>query len=210
MDKYIDFWNLMAFDYAGGTFSNGTGYLANVYKSDTNPDATPFATDPAIKDYIAGGVPPEKIVLGMPLYGRSFANTQGMGEPFDGAGKGTWEDGNWDYSELPHPGATVHNDMDIIGSYGYDSNKDFLISFDTPQVQAKKADYITSNNLGGGWWWESSSDKTGADSLVQTVSESQKRHALTFVDLLLGHRPMGWNWSLRAAREPAQLPAIKV
>jgi chitinase len=159
----------MAFDYAGGTFSDYSGYLANVHKGD-DPNATPFATEPAIQDYIAGGVPPEKIVLGMPLYGRSYANTAGMGEPFDGVGDGSWADGNWDYKDLPRPGATVYNDFDIVGSYGYNNNTNYLVSFDTPEIQAKKADYITSTGLGGGWWWESSSDKTGADSLVGTVS----------------------------------------
>lgn len=170
MDKYIDFWNLMAFDYAGGTFSNYSGYLSNLYLSDSNPKATPFATDPAIQDYLAAGVPAEKIVLGMPLYGRSFANTDGMGKTFNGVGDGSWEKGTWDYKDLPQPGSTVHNNMDVVEAYSYDSNTNYLISYDTPEVQKKKAQYITANQLGGGWWWESSSDKSGADSLVQTVS----------------------------------------
>lgn len=169
MDQYLDFWNLMAFDYAGSGFANYSGYQANLYKSEDNPNATPFDTDTCIKDYIANGVPSDKIVLGMPLYGRSFANTTGIGKPFNGGGGGTWEDGNWDYKDLPHSGATVHNSADVGGAYGYDSSTELLISFDTPEIQTQKAEYITSKNLGGGWWWESSSDKTGQGSLVQTV-----------------------------------------
>ncbi|KAK1916151.1 hypothetical protein P3342_003966 [Pyrenophora teres f. teres] len=62
LDRYIDRWNLMAFDYQGGGFSNYTGHLSNVYASTTNPRSTdgwvnetqsfaPFNTKAAIDYY---------------------------------------------------------------------------------------------------------------------------------------------------------------
>ncbi|KFY67497.1 hypothetical protein V496_01547 [Pseudogymnoascus sp. VKM F-4515 (FW-2607)] len=58
-----------------------------------NPASTPYSTDFAIKQYVAAGVTSSKIVIGMPIYSRSFEATAGLGKPFTGIGSGTWENG---------------------------------------------------------------------------------------------------------------------
>jgi len=59
------------------------------------------------------------MVLRIPLYGRSFENTNGIHQPYSGVGPGSWGDGVWDVKTLPLPGAKVTEDFTTGGSYSY-------------------------------------------------------------------------------------------
>lgn len=189
MDPYVDNWNLMAFDYQGPGFSNFTGHLSNVYPSSKNPRATdgwdvvtedfvPFNTKEAIDYYKANVASPSKIQLGMPLYGRSFANVvdlskeqRGLGQKFNGSGDGTWEPGTLDYKVLPQNGSKVYHDKETLAAWSWDPVRKQMVSFDTPKVASWKTDYLMQEGLGGAWWWESSGDFPVTDdkSIVATV-----------------------------------------
>ncbi|KAH5715069.1 chitinase [Parastagonospora nodorum] len=189
MDQCVDNWNLMAFDYQGGGFSNFTGHQSNVYASKTNPKTTdgwdsvlgkfmPFNTKEAIDYYKANVASPCKIVLGMPLYGRSFGNVvdlskdqRGLGQKFNGSGEGTWEPGTLDYKFLPLNGSKVYQDKETLSSWSWDPVKKEVVSFDTPKTAVWKTDFLKSEGLGGAWWWDSSSDLpiTNDKSIISTV-----------------------------------------
>ncbi|KAG8759945.1 hypothetical protein FRC12_009648 [Ceratobasidium sp. 428] len=161
MDASLSFWNLMAYDYAG-SWSTTSDDQANLY----GPTNSKTDTDTAVKWYTANGAAANKIALGMPLYGRAFEQTNGIRQPFNGIGTGTWEAGVYDYKALPISGAKVTENSALGSSYSYDSAKKELVSYDTPNIIRQKAAYIKSKGLAGGMFWELSSDKTGADNLV--------------------------------------------
>ena len=168
MDRLLDFWNLMAYDYAG-SWDSTAGHQANLAPSYSNPASTPFSTIAAIDDYVARGIHPSKIVMGMPLYGRAFENTDGPGTPYSGIGQGTWEAGVYDYKALPQPGAEEREDAEAGATYSYDPGRRVMVSYDTVGLARRKAEFIRQRGLGGGMWWESSADKAGDQSLIGNV-----------------------------------------
>lgn len=191
MDKYLDQWNLsksppnpyplrlatvtdryiVAYDYSG-SFSAATAHQANLYPNPKNAPSTPFSTARAITDYKTAGVPPSKIILGIPIYGRAFTGTAGLGKPFSGIGSGSWEDGIWDYKALPRPGATELYDAVAGASYSYDGKAGggTVISYDNKAEVGRKVGYVKGMGLGGTMFWEASADKLGGESLIGTAA----------------------------------------
>ena len=108
----------------------------------------------------------------MPIYGRAFESTSGIGQPYSGVGSGSWENGIWDYKVLPKAGATVITDSVAGATYSYDSSAQELISYDTPAEVQTKVSYIKSKGLGGGMYWEASADRTDDQSLIGTSYNS--------------------------------------
>ncbi|TVY16741.1 Endochitinase 1, partial [Lachnellula arida] len=168
MDRYLDFWNLMAYDYAG-SWDAKAGHQANIAPSRQYPDATPFNSQSAVGYYKGQGVPGQKIVLGMPLYGRAFCETEGLGRAFSGVGEGSWENGVFDFKALPLVGAAEHWDREAGATYSYDPVKKHLVAYDTAEMAREKTRWLKSEGLGGAMWWESSGDRSGEGSLIGAV-----------------------------------------
>ncbi|KAJ7783186.1 glycoside hydrolase, partial [Mycena metata] len=165
MDKYLDYWNLMAYDYCEykifqldpeelkpGSWDSIANHQANVFGG-------PISSSVSVNWYISQGVERSKIILGVPLYGRSFMNTEGPGKPFSGIGPGSWEQGVYDYRALPLPGSHVFRDEKALASWSYDYEKKEMISFDTDEVAKWKGEWIRKEGLGGMMVWELSGDK---------------------------------------------------
>lgn len=184
----VDGFNLMAFDYQGGGFSNFTGHQSNLYLDTKNPRATSgwvvedneyrdFSTEIAVNYYKSQVADSTKIVLGMPLYGRSFGSVvdmspkrNGLAQRFNGTGEGTWEPGVLDYKDLPQNGSKVYTDDEAVASWSWDPMKKQFVSFDTPEVAITKTEYAMHNDLGGMWFWESSGDFKITDKRSQVAT----------------------------------------
>lgn len=136
-----------------GSWDQIANHQANVYGG-------PINSYQAIQWYTDNGVARHKIVMGIPLYGRSFMNTVDKpGAPFSGLGPGSWEQGVYDYRALPLPGSYVFEDKEAVASWTYDYNKKEFISFDSESVGHSKGDWIRQEGLRGSMFWELSGDK---------------------------------------------------
>lgn len=169
MDQYLDHWNLMSYDYGSswvafpllvshvppaGSWDSVSGHQAVVH----GPNNT-INTERAVSFYTSHGVAPGKLIIGMPLYGRSFMQTAGPGTPFSGVGSGSWEAGVYDYRALPLPGSQVFEDHQRLASWSYDPAKREMISYDTEPIVRGKGKWIRQNGFGGAMFWELSGDK---------------------------------------------------
>ncbi|TFK97754.1 glycoside hydrolase superfamily [Pterulicium gracile] len=167
MNAALDYWNLMAYDYAG-SWLNFTDHQANVYGG----TRTNVSTDQALSWYFSKGASASKISLGLPIYGRAFENTAGVGQPYSGIGPGTTEAGIYSYKALPLAGAQVFQDTKELTSWSYDAAKREFVSYDTPAIIKLKTQWANSKNLAGTFFWELSTDKTGSESLVSTTANA--------------------------------------
>jgi chitinase len=168
--KVIDWFNLMAYDFHGG-WSERTHFNAPLYaiKNDPTKDETirkHFNGDSAVKAYRAAGVPPDKLVLGVPFYGRGWAGVKDRDhglfqKPAKALPRGTHEAGVFDYKDLAanYQGKFArHWHKEAMVPWLYDSKSGIMITYDDPESLKIKAEYVAKNDLGGIMLWELSGD----------------------------------------------------
>ena len=78
LSQYLDFITVMNYDYHG-QWDNKTGHVAPMYAhpEDDNPQ---FNVEYSIDYWIQLGADPQKLILGMPMYGRADGLSLSMGE----------------------------------------------------------------------------------------------------------------------------------
>ncbi|GAA6027398.1 hypothetical protein JCM8097_007829 [Rhodosporidiobolus ruineniae] len=191
MDQYLSFWNLMAYDYSG-PWDSTANHQANLF----SPNPSALSTDRAIRmftDPQNGGVPVGKLVLGIPLYGRSFLATSGPGTPFSGVGPGSWEAGSYDYKALPLPGHVESFDPHAVASSSYNAATREFISYDTEEAARAKAEFVCVNGMQGAMYWELSGDKpAGKGGIVHAVKGRMEREGMDRRLNWLDYRSSRW------------------
>ena len=174
---YLDFINVMTYDYHGG-WEYQTGHNAPMQAAEGDPfaQAQTYTIQSTIEAYLNAGIPNEKVVMGLPFYGRGW---QGVGSGDAGkfqsatgaASNGTWEAGVFDYKDLKNnflgQGYTRYWDDAAQVPWLYNPNTGIWISYDDAESIEIKSDYIVSQNLGGAMYWELSSDTHDAELLTK-------------------------------------------
>jgi chitinase len=176
MNKYLDWFNVMTYDFHG-SWEAKTGHNTQMYedKNDTSSDAPPafikskYNCDTAIQAYIKAGIPREKIIMGMALYGHGWqgvTSTEQNGFSQNASNvppMGTWEPGSYDYDDLKKnylPTYARFWDNSSKVPFLFNKEKGMWITYDDLQSNTVKNNYILQEKLGGAMFWEFSCDRS--------------------------------------------------
>jgi chitinase len=161
IQKSLDWINLMTYDFHVAT-EERTGLLSPLYGSPRDPDPVSresFNADAAVKAFLAAGVAPKKIVLGIPFYGRSWKGTSGDGlfQMAGGPAMGQDEPGYMSYTEIvqgPMKSSQRYWEEDAKVPWLHDSESGVFISYEDAESIGWKVRYIREKDLGGAMVWE--------------------------------------------------------
>lgn len=145
----VDFVNIMAYDMA-----SAPKHHSALYPSGHSGDIT---SDGAVTAHLKAGVPPSKLVMGMPFYGRG------------GDGYPSFQD----YNEVGNTDTQYTEKWDEVAQVPYlaDKNDTLVFGFENPRSLAIKCQYILDKDLLGGMYWDYSGDNEQGD-LRRTVAEN--------------------------------------
>jgi GH18 family chitinase len=174
-----DWINLMGYDYHGAWDLTATNHHSKLYPNPDDPGdpliAQRYNTDWAVQVHFDAGVSPEKLVVGVPFYGRAWMgvppDNDGLFQSATGVPPGTWDDGTSgatginDYTEIESFMKSglyqLHRDPDSLVPWLYSptAHNGHFISFEDPASIAAKAEYAVQRNVGGLMFWEITADR---------------------------------------------------
>lgn len=160
--KYVDWINLMSYNFHGPSKGKGdevTNHHAPLFSTKIgNPLLN---TNTTVQYYLSKGVPSKKIVIGLPLYGRTYSlvttSSDGLHSQYKGAGKGTTVEGVRSLADIRRNFVgkyTRHWDAQAQAPYLYSAKNKEFITYDDDQSLATKCLYIKKNQLGGAMVWQ--------------------------------------------------------
>lgn len=151
----ITHFNLMSYDYtAGETGANAGKHQANLYGSSNSLPG--YSVDQSIQNLTQAGMPSEKILLGVPFYGRYGAT---ITKSYDDLRKNYINKNGYQYNfdnEAKVPYLT--------------KDGQYAMSFDNELSIFIKAQYVLDNCLGGIFSWQDTFDQ--ANILARAMYES--------------------------------------
>ncbi len=168
--KYLDFINVMCYDFYHGWHFQ-TGHHANVYPSDKEK-FNGNSGQQAIARHIVAGVSSNKLVMGIPFYGRQWAKVIAKNESLYQSAMSTGVIVSYrDIIEKLKSGAYKKMyDESAKSSYLWNAKDSIFISWETPKEITLKTKFIKENGLGGAMFWEYSLDKD--QELLNTLFNS--------------------------------------
>ncbi|XP_069687368.1 acidic mammalian chitinase-like [Periplaneta americana] len=186
--KYADYITVMTFDYHTPSSDTVTGLNSPL---DSLPQDTGYNKELNVKNsintWLKGGAPPNKLLLGTPLYGRTYRlwyeDQHDLGSPILGpgdAGLYTQEAGFLAYYEIcSNPDWNIVWNATSSVLYAYKTYQ--WLSYDDPNTITIKTKWALEKNLGGVMVWSLESDDfhgncgKGTYPLLTTVNKALQR-----------------------------------
>lgn len=161
----VDYVNLMTYDFRVAGGGSVAGHHANLYPNPADPDRQ--SVDRAVSEFLAAGVPAAKLVVGVPFYGRAWANVTSTNDGLYQAGSEPKErlETNYDRlaAELVNRNGFVRRwDAAARAPYLWNAESRIFVSYDDPESLREKCRYIGERGLAGAMFWEYFSDGSGA------------------------------------------------
>ncbi len=181
--RELTFINLETYDYHG-PWENETGFVAPLYQTEFDP-YTNLNVNFTVQAYLAAGVSPEKILLGIPFYGYGWTVNSGAPANQNGAyvpatplpaqpnvpppnPPYSTEEYNYIVTNLL-PIYEMFRDPATKTPWLYDSvNTHNFFTYDDPESIHKKMEYANANGLRGAFVWELTGDLPDGD-LLKTI-----------------------------------------
>nr|QQJ42582.1 chitinase 6-2 [Sogatella furcifera] len=171
LNRYLDFMNILSYDYhsAFEPAVNHHSPLFSLQEDDEYNFDAELSIDYTIKHYLKLGADRDKLVLGIPTYGRSYTlfnpESTDLGSPADGPGEqgeATREKGYLAYYEICQ---SLNSEKDwkieqpklgAMGPYAYKDKQ--WVGYDDAFIVKEKAKYVNDKNLGGIMFWSIDND----------------------------------------------------
>ncbi|KAK6942259.1 Glycoside hydrolase family 18, catalytic domain [Dillenia turbinata] len=177
LGKNLDLINAMCYDYHGSWDLSATGAHAALFDPNSN-----FSTNYGLNTWIWAGIPKSKLVMGLPIYGRSWKlkdpNVHGIGAPAVAVGPGTL--GVVSYGKILHINrkynATVYYDAQTVSMYSVAGRS--WIGYDDTGSLVVKIGYARGLGLRGYFFWDISYDRK---SKISKVGKSYSLLSGTYV-----------------------------
>lgn len=174
----LDWVNVMSYDFHGG-WERTTNFNAALAPVPGDPSASASTSNvlSSLDAWLDGGTPPDKLVAGVPFYGRGWSGVgaagDGLFQPATGVPMGTWEAGIFDWHDLAAnyiPRMQRHWSDDAAAPWLHDPATGVMISYDDATSIAAKVAQVRARGLGGVMFWELSGDDAEHTLLEAVVS----------------------------------------
>jgi chitinase len=192
--RYVDWFNLMAYDFHG-SWTNHAGHNAPLYAPATDNDGSGHQGIQYLRNQ--RGIPKEKILLGVPFYGKECNASQLYGAT------ASWSDleyssvasrlkSGWDYF------------WDEISKVPYllNASRTRFVTFDDSLSLSGKCEYAKANGLGGVMIWALGQDVVGSEqplieavgrAMLQTTQVASEKSAVAPNFVLFDNYPNPFN-----------------
>jgi chitinase len=166
----LTFATVQGYDFYGpwGPQTNHQSQLRNPANNPA-PANQRFSVSDAINKYLSIGAPANKLVVGLPAYGRGWTGVPNVNNGLyqnGSAAPGTFEAGIEDYDVLKNRAGTVFRDTANGAMWKYDGST--FWSYDDPTLIQSKGAYVKSSGLGGLMIWSLDGDDGSLVSAMQT------------------------------------------